>query len=174
MKKIMKPLGLVLLATLVIIQFFHPEKNVSTGSAVFANDITKAYHVPDDVQVMLKASCYDCHSNNTIYPWYSNIQPVAWWLADHINEGKKELNFSEFASYRIGRQYKKLEEINKQVKEDEMPLTSYTLIHTYAKLNDQQKLNIATWVTGLRDSIKAQYPEDSLKRPQRLQQPPAK
>jgi Haem-binding domain len=164
MKKFFKRLFLVLLAGFVIIQFFRPGKNTATGSS--PNDITAKYAVPADVQQILKTSCYDCHSNNTVYPWYSNIQPVAWWLKDHIDEGKRELNFSEFAAYRIGRQYRKLEEINKEVKEGEMPLSSYTLIHKDAKLSDAQKLAIAGWVTALRDSIKAQYPEDSLKRPQ--------
>ena len=172
MKKFLKRFFLLLLLVFIVIQFFRPAKNIADG--ISANDITKIYAVPQDVQAVLKTSCYDCHSNNTYYPWYNNIQPVAWWLADHVNEGKRELNFSEFASYRIGRQYRKLEEINEQVKEGEMPLESYTLIHGDAKLNEQQKLSLASWVTTLRDSIKAQYPEDSLKRPQRPQQAPAK
>jgi Haem-binding domain len=165
MKKFLKRFFLLLLVVFVIIQFFRPAKNIAVS--ISANDITKKYIVPNDVQAILKTSCYDCHSNNTAYPWYNNIQPVAWFLADHVNEGKKELNFSEFAAYRIGRQYKKLEEINKQVKEGEMPLESYTLIHGNAKLSQQQKLSLATWVVALRDSIKAQNPEDSLKRPQK-------
>lgn len=172
MKKIFKRLLQLLLVVFIVIQFFRPEKNTATG--VSANDITTKYAVPQNVQQILKTSCYDCHSNNTVYPWYSNIQPVAWWLKNHIDEGKRELNFSEFASYRIGRQYRKLEEINDEVKEDKMPLSSYTLIHTDAKLSSEQKLAIANWVTALRDSIKAKYPEDSLKRPQRPQPSPAK
>ena len=172
MKKFLKRLFLVLLLAFIVIQFFRPEKNISTVTS--ANDITTKYAVPADVQTILKTSCYDCHSNNTAYPWYNNIQPVAWWLKNHIDEGKKELNFSEFASYRIGRQYRKLDEVNKQIKEGEMPLSSYTLIHTNAKLNEQQKLAVATWANALRDSIKAQYPEDSLKRPQQPQAPPTK
>lgn len=171
MKKFFKRVFLLLLVVFIAIQFFRPEKNSSEG--VSPNDISTKYAVPDDVMAVFKTSCYDCHSNNTVYPWYSNIQPVAWWLKDHIDDGKKELNFSEFASYRIGRQYRKLEEINGEIKEGKMPLSSYTVIHTDAKLNEQQKLAVANWVTALRDSIKAQYPEDSLKRPQR-QQPPAK
>jgi hypothetical protein len=155
MKKFFKRLLLLLLIAFIAIQFFRPAKNISTGTTT--NDITAKYNVPQDVQNILKTSCYDCHSNNTVYPWYSNIQPVAWWLKDHIDEGKRELNFSEFATYRIGRQYRKLEEINEEVKDD--------------KLNEQQKLLLANWVVALRDSIKAQYPEDSLKRPQRPQQP---
>lgn len=172
MKKFFKRLLLVLLIAFIVIQFFRPEKNIAAG--ISANDITTKYAVPQNVQQILKTSCYDCHSNNTVYPWYSNIQPVAWWLKDHIDEGKRELNFSEFATYRIGRQYRKLEEINGEVKEDKMPLSSYTIIHKDAKLSNEQKLALATWVTALRDSIKAQYPEDSLKRPQRPNTAPAK
>lgn len=173
MKKFFKNLLLLLLLAFAVIQFFRPRLNIAEEE-ISANDISKKYAVPQDVASILKTSCYDCHSNNTNYPWYNKIQPVAWWLADHVNEGKKELNFSEFASYKIGRQYKKLEEINEEVKDGEMPLESYTLIHGEAKLNDQQKLSIANWATALRDSIKAQYPEDSLKRPQRPQQAPEK
>jgi Haem-binding domain len=170
MKQFFKRLLLLLLLAFIIMQFFRPSKN-STGAAA-VNHISKLYPVSDTVQAILKTACYDCHSNNTSYPWYNNIQPVAWWLANHINEGKKELNFDEFASYRIRRQYKKLEEINEQVKEGEMPLASYTLIHGDAKLTGEQKRVIANWVVAVRDSIKAHYPEDSLKRPQ--QPPPAK
>ena len=172
MKKFLKRLFLVLLLAFIVIQFFRPEKNISTVTS--ANDITTKYAVPADVQTILKTSCYDCHSNNTAYPWYNNIQPVAWWLKNHVDEGKRELNFSEFASYRIGRQYRKLDEVNKQIKEGEMPLESYTIIHGNAKLSEQQKLVVASWVNAIRDSIKAQYPEDSLKRPQKPQQAPVK
>jgi hypothetical protein len=161
----------VLLA-FIVIQFFRPAKNSSTN--ISANDITAKYAVPKDVQDILVTSCYDCHSNNTNYPWYANIQPVAWWLNDHIKEGKREINFSEFSSYKIGRQYKKLEEVAGEVNENKMPLESYTLIHKNAKLNDAQKSIITNWVNDLRDSIKAHYPEDSLKRPQRPTQPQAK
>ena len=164
MKKFFKRLLLVLLLVFVVIQFFRPAKNISQGISV--SDITTKYAIPQDVQATLKTSCYDCHSNNTIYPWYNNIQPVAWWLANHIKEGKNDLNFSEFTTYKIGKQYRKLEQINDLVKKDEMPIGSYTLIHRDAILNEQQKLGIANWVTALRDSIKAQYPADSLKRPQ--------
>ena len=172
LKKIFKRTFQILLLAFIVIQFIRPAKNRAEG--ISNNDISKIYAVPADVETILKSSCYDCHSNNTVYPWYAEVQPVAWWLADHIKDGKKELNFSEFASYRIGRQYRKLEEVNKQVKEGEMPLESYTMIHKDAVLTQAQKLSIASWVTTLRDSIKAHYPEDSLKRPARPQQAPTK
>ena len=162
LKKILKRIFQILLLVFVVIQFIHPAKNKSEG--ISSNDISKIYPVPENVQIILKTSCYDCHSNNTVYPWYSNIQPVAWWLNNHIQDGKRELNFSEFASYRIGRQYRKLDEVNKEVKEDGMPLDNYLWIHKYAKLDDQQKLALASWVVSVRDSIKANYPADSLVR----------
>ena len=162
MKKFLKRLFIVLLLAFIVIQFFRPAKNKAEGMS--KNDISTLYPVPEDVQSILKTSCYDCHSNNTVYPWYAEVQPVAWWLDDHIKDGKKDLNFSEFASYRIRRQYKKLEEINELVKKNEMPLDSYLWIHKNAKLNEQQKLTVANWVTAIRDTIKANYPPDSLVR----------
>ena len=167
MKKIIKSIALLLFAALIIIQFFRLEKNLSSIDGPEANDISKVYPVPQEVASILEASCYDCHSNNTHYPWYANFQPVAWWLADHIKEGKKEINFSEFASYRIGRQYKKLEEIKKEVEEGEMPLQSYTIIHGDAKLSAAQKEILLQWASTTRDSIKANYPADSLLRPKK-------
>jgi Haem-binding domain len=163
-KKILKKTLLVLLLAFVVIQFFRPAKNTASGPEAFAKDIATAHTIPADVQLIFQKACYDCHSNNTDYPWYSYIQPVAWWLADHVKEGKKELNFSEFAGYSIRRKYKKFEEINKEVKEGEMPLESYTFIHTNAKLSDAERLAIANWATSLRDSMKRVYPEDSLVR----------
>ena len=159
-KKILKRSLQVLLLSFIVIQFFRPAKNKSQGSS--ANDITKKYAVPQDVQTILKTSCYDCHSNNTIYPWYAQVQPVAWWLDGHIQDGKRGLNFDEFASYPIRKQYKRMNDINELVKKDEMPLDSYLWIHKYAKLNDQQKLAVAKWVEAVRDTIKANYPPDSL------------
>jgi hypothetical protein len=165
MKKILKTVGIVLVISLVVIQFFHPERNQSN---VTANDISTKYPMPDTVKALLKVACNDCHSNHTDYPWYANIQPVAWWLANHINEGKDELNFNEFAGYRIGRQYRKLEKISHEVNEGDMPLTSYTLIHGYARLNDAQRKLIADWADSIHDTIKANYPADSLKKPQKM------
>ena len=163
MKKILKPLGLVLLAAFIIIQFFRPAKNIASPTA-FAKDISTVYYVPDNVQGILKTSCYDCHSNNTLYPWYANVQPFAWWLNDHIVEGKRELNFSVFASYSMRRKYKKMEEVIDQVDDDEMPLSSYTLIHRNAILTKEQKSILTNWASAIRDTMKATFPADSLKR----------
>lgn len=153
----------ILIAVLVIIQFFHPDKNTDDSPAE-ANDISKVLSVPDNVHDIMQKSCYDCHSNNTEYPWYAEIQPVSWWLNNHIVEGKDEVNFNEFATYSLRRQYKKLEEIIEQVKEDEMPLSSYTLIHKDAVLSKDQKLALSSWASSAMESMKAKYPADSLLR----------
>ena len=155
---------LLLLAVLVIIQFFHPGKNTDSNTTAVVNDISKIMVVPDNVQDILQKSCYDCHSNNTDYPWYAEIQPVGWWLNHHIDEGKSEVNFNEFSTYSLRRQYKKLEEIIEQVKKDEMPLGYYTVIHKDAVLNKDQKLLVSSWASAALDSMKAKYPADSLLR----------
>ncbi|MCW3125679.1 MAG: cytochrome [Bacteroidetes bacterium] len=164
MKKTFKKIGIGLIVIFGLIQFYHPERNLSNDQT---NDISKKFPVPDSVQAILKTSCYDCHSNQTVYPWYANIQPVASWLGHHVNEGKEDLNFSEFSSYAPRRQYSKLGKIVHVLDEHEMPLSSYTLIHRDAVINSTQQMIVSNWVNALRDSMKAVYPADSLKMPKR-------
>jgi hypothetical protein len=160
MKKILKYLGYIILATFILIQFFRPKSNANT--VVATNQIQAAFAVPNDVDVILKKACNDCHSNNTKYPWYSNIQPVAWWLNDHVVDGKKHINFDEYASYKLRKQYHKFEEIIEQVEANEMPLSNYTLIHSEAKLNANEKIALTNWAKACMDSMKAHHPIDSL------------
>jgi Haem-binding domain len=161
MRKIIRIILIILLAALVLIQFVRPPRNISEGINV--NDISTKYTIPGDVEHILKTSCYDCHSNNTRYPWYWEIQPVTWFMNGHIAGAKRDLNFSAFSSYKIGKQYKLFDNINKEVKNGDMPLGSYTLIHRDAILNDTQKLVIANWTTLSRKEIENNYPPDSLK-----------
>ncbi len=160
--RFLRRLLILLLIAFVVIQFFRPKKNISEGPQ--PNNIALLYPVPDHVKSILAKACNDCHSNNTRYPWYNNVQPVTWWLNDHMEEGKKELNFDEFATYRPRRQYKKLEEVNEQLKKGEMPLDSYTWIHKDAKLTDDERSAIAEWVESTRSAMEAKYPIDSLVR----------
>lgn len=162
----LKKIGYGVLIAFIAIQFIRTEKNINLTAAATANNMSKVMPVPDDIQTILKTSCYDCHSNNTIYPWYAAIQPVAWWLNDHIEEAKKEINFNEFAGYSLRRQYKKLGEIIEQLKEDEMPLNSYRLIHRNAVLNEPKKLSLLNWAQALKDTMLQKYPADSLKKKQ--------
>jgi hypothetical protein len=158
----LKKILLFLLAALVIIQFIHPEKNKSTGN--LANYIGNAFTIPENVKFILEKACNDCHSNNTSYPWYSRVQPVDWWLDNHVRTGKKHLNLDEYTNRDLRFQYHKLEEIAEQVKEGEMPLESYTWLHKDAKLTETEKTTLINWADATRENMKEKYPLDSLLR----------
>src|SRR6186713_1324264 len=162
MKKVFKTIGWLLLIAVIVIQFFRAEKNINPGDQ--PNAIAKKYIVSADVKTILDKACMDCHSNNTRYPWYNNIQPVAWWLADHVKDGKKELNFDEYTTRRPRFQYRRMEQTIDLVKKEEMPLNSYTWIHKDAILSEEEKTKLFDWAQSVMDTLKTQYPIDSLKR----------
>jgi len=149
MKKYFKLKYLIIL--LVIIQFYRPTKNKSTE--ISPNSIFTTEIVPQDVQQILKTSCFDCHSNNTNYPWYNNIAPVSWWLDNHISEGKKELNFDVWGTYSLKRKNHKLKGIKKLLEKGEMPLESYLWIHHNAKLSKSQVKTVVDWARTLNPDI---------------------
>lgn len=157
--KIVKKILLGLFIIFIVMQAFRPTKN---NSNIITKDISLHYAVSDSVKTILAKACNDCHTNNTVYPWYAEFQPVAWWLNDHVLEGKRKMNFNEFDGYRIARKYKKMEECIKEVKEGAMPLPSYTWIHKEAILTETEKQTLYAWCETVRDSIKARYPADSL------------
>ena len=148
---IKKPLFLFFLL-LAFIQFIRPAKNQSTLPS--PGDIARHLPVPDSVAFLLKRSCYDCHSDNTVYPWYDNIQPVGWWLQYHVNHGKHSLNFSEFSTYTPERQAKKLTSISHLIRQDDMPLGSYLWIHKNAVLSPEEKDLLVHWADGAAAGIK--------------------
>jgi hypothetical protein len=156
----LKKIGLGLLLCLIIIQFIRPAKNINTVDVT--KQITAVATVPENVRIILKKACTDCHSNNTVYPWYSNIQPAYFWLNEHIKEGKREINFDEFAGYRLSKQYRKMEELIEQVNEGEMPLSSYSWIHKDTKVTNAERATLTSWAQGVMDTMKAHYPMDSL------------
>lgn len=149
--KLLKRIGLTLLVVLVGLQFIPTNSNQSTE--VTSSDFIKSNKVPEEVGLMLHISCYNCHSNNTIYPWYSRVQPVGWFLENHINKGKAELNFSEFRTYSVRRQKSKLESMANQIEKNEMPLSSYTLIHRDARLSPESKKALLDYLYALHDSL---------------------
>ncbi len=150
-----------LVSLLVLIQFFRPEKNLSDDRT---NDISTKYQITPELNTLLQVACNDCHSNQTTYPWYAEIQPMGWWLNRHVTEGKDELNFSSFTKLPIAVQNHKLEEIKEMVEEKEMPLPSYTWLglHKEANLSADQRELIINWASSQMDSLKKQYPPDSL------------
>ena len=160
-----KKILLALLVLLIVIQFIHPSRNISKGEQ--PNNIANAFNVPAEVKTILDKACMDCHSNNTRYPWYSKIQPVDWWLDDHVKEGKRGLNLDELGARPAWLRYHKMEEVIEQVKEGKMPLNSYTWIHKDAILTADEKAKITNWAQSVMDEMKQKLPADSLIRPKR-------
>jgi len=152
MKKRIKKIAIVGFIIFLLLQCYQPARNIGYEQYFSAN-FTEMYKVPKSVEMTLRNSCYDCHSDNTNYPWYSYIQPVRFFMDGHINEGKKELNFNEFGNYSNRKQENKLDRIKKQIKKDEMPLKSYTLIHRNTILSTTQKKEILNWITKIQDSL---------------------
>lgn len=133
------------------VQFIPVKRNQTDVTPI--TDFIKVYAVPAEISLVLKTSCYDCHSNNTQYPWYNKVQPIAWFLENHIEEGKSELNFNEWGNYSNRRKKSKLKSISSQIKKDNMPLSSYTFIHDDAKLSESKKAFVIKWIDNLRDSL---------------------
>jgi hypothetical protein len=144
MKISRKKILFLILIVFVIIQFFPVDYNISYEDT--PNDFGNVLGAPKEIQDIFKSSCYDCHSNHTYYPWYSKIQPGSWFMEKHIKEGKKELNFNEFGSYSKRRQKSKLKSIANQIRDDKMPLFSYTLLHPNAKITKIKKNKILDWI----------------------------
>lgn len=145
----MKKLLFALLVFFIILQFFRIDK---TNPPVDRNmDFLSIKKTPENISTLIKSTCYDCHSNETVYPWYSNIQPFGWFLKKHIDEGRRELNFSTFATYEPLRQAKKLNRATHEIEEGEMPLESYILIHKEAKLSPEQKQELITYFQSMKD-----------------------
>ena len=149
--KIVKKIAIALLIVLIGMQFYRPEKNKAEGDYVVAFE-TETQPSPE-VKEILKTACYDCHSANTEYPWYNNIAPVSYWLAEHVSEGKEHLDFSDWDNYTVKKKDHKLEEIAEEVKKGGMPLNEYTWTHADARLTEDQIKALVNWV----DQARANY-----------------
>ncbi len=136
----------LLFAAFIAIQFVRPD--FTNPPVVASESIEAGMQIPDDVAKILKRSCTDCHSHDTVYPWYSKVQPAAWFLADHITEGRRELNFSKFNTYEPRRKRKKLDEICEEVKKAAMPLPSYLWIHREAMLSEAEIRTLCDWANA--------------------------
>jgi hypothetical protein len=143
MKKALKIIAIVLVVAFVVIQFIRPD--FTNPPVNQAETLDASVQLPENVKMILGRSCADCHSNETKYPWYSKIQPSAWFLKDHIDEGRRELNLSIWKTYEPRRQRKKLAEICEQVQQREMPLPSYLWIHWDAKMSDADIKTLCDW-----------------------------
>lgn len=157
----MRQIWIALIILLIVVQFLRPEKNLSDERKY---DVSTRYPVPENVRQILAVACNDCHSNKTEYPWYAEVQPIGWWVGDHVEEGKRELNFSNFTSRPVAVQNHKFEETIEVIEEGEMPLPSYTWLgmHPKGRLTAEQKQVIIDWAKAQMDTLKARYPADSL------------
>lgn len=152
MKKIIKYFFIVALVALVIIQFIRPEKNNGGYESVVAFE--KDTHPSNEVAAILKQNCYDCHSDQTQYPWYSQIAPVSFWLDEHIEDGKKHFNASKWDAYSIKKKDHKLDELIEFVEENEMPLDSYALIH--GDISEEERSLLVEWAAAKRLEYKTE------------------
>ena len=142
-----RKIGLGILAIVFVMQFIRPPRNLAEG--ISENDISKMYGMPQAIHTIFVQKCYDCHSHNTIYPWYTNVQPVGWWMYRHIQEGREHLDFSVFKTYNDKKAAHKLEEIIEMIREKEMPLKSYLIGHPDARVTANEELAINNWIQSL-------------------------
>ncbi|MBL7901466.1 MAG: heme-binding domain-containing protein [Bacteroidia bacterium] len=143
-----KKISIALLILFLVIQLFRIDKQ--NPPVVAEKDFLALNTASAEVQNIIKASCYDCHSNTSVYPWYTNVAPVSWWIKHHIKEGRKHLNFSEWGNYTAKKADHKLEECVEMIQEGEMPMSSYTLIHRETKLSEEESLMLVNWFSSLR------------------------
>ncbi|WP_044403936.1 heme-binding domain-containing protein [Lacinutrix sp. Hel_I_90] len=146
--KIVKKILLVLLVVFIIAQFFGPERN--EGSMESVNAFLAETKPSEEVKAILTETCFDCHSNHTVYPWYNKITPVNYWLAEHVADGKKHFNVSQWDNYSIKKKDHKFEELIEEVEEKEMPLPSYTYTHSGANLTEAQIKQMVAWGNKVR------------------------
>lgn len=149
--KIVKLLVGVFLVVFVVIQFFPIKHNEGVSDSL--NDIIIKYKPSENIAQMMNSACYNCHSNHTDYPWYSKVQPVGWFLAQHIKDGKEELNLSEFGSYSVRIQKSKLGAMVHEIEDNEMPLFSYKLMHPEARISEVDKQELISWLQQLESNL---------------------
>lgn len=151
MRKMLKIGVLPLVLVFGALQLYRP--TFSNPPLVPGQPIEEVLDVPDEVQMVFARSCNDCHSNKTVYPWYSKISPFSWFLAGHIEDGRREMNFSEWGTYSTDKQARKMEETCEMVKAGAMPLPSYLWVHREAVLQESQKQMICDWAEGERKKL---------------------
>ncbi len=151
MKKIIKIIAILVFIGFVGIQFIRP--NRTNPPINKAETLEATTNVPENIKAIFNRSCNDCHSNKTVYPWYSNIAPISWKLVEHIEEGRDEMNFSKWGTYSKERKQRKLEKICEEVEERKMPHNQFLWIHWDAKLSDEQIKILCNWTKNEMEKI---------------------
>lgn len=160
----MKISVVILLVVFILIQFFIIDTTnppINKGM-----DFLTIKKTPPEIAKLIKASCYDCHSNETVYPWYAKLQPTGWFLKHHIDKGRRELNFSTFPTYEPKRQAHKLDEASEQLEKGEMPMESYAMIHKNAVLTAEQRTTLQNYFKKISSDIRTvnNLPEEQPKK----------
>lgn len=153
MRKSLKILGVLFVVAILAVQGFRPDRSNPASDPALA--ITAQLNVPADVRAIIERSCYDCHSNRTVWPWYSSVSPFSWFVAGDVREGRRHLNFSEWGRYREGIRIAKLDMIVSEVNKGEMPLGKYLLLHGDAALSDAERELLCSWAGAVSDSLTA-------------------
>ncbi|ACB74257.1 heme-binding domain-containing protein [Opitutus terrae] len=152
MKPLTRKILVVLALVLVGLQFVRPALT-TTNVAPDAIDVTALHPTSAEVKSILARACYDCHSDQTRYPWYAQVQPAGWWLASHVKDGRRHLNFSQFGTYSPDRAAHKIESLIEEVEEHEMPLRSYTWLHPDARLSDTEVKALVAWAKSIQSTL---------------------
>jgi len=145
--------GLGLAGLLLIAQAFNPAR--TNPPVIPGGDITATNPPPPEVTALLHKACYDCHSQETTWPWYAHISPVSWLVADDVYEGRKHLNFSQWPHSDPGHAARKLDHISEALDDKDMPPAKYTLIHGNARLTEVQRQLLITWADATANRLKA-------------------
>jgi hypothetical protein len=153
-RNLRKKITILLIIILVIMQIIQPKRNISEGG-LGDNDISKVYDIPPGLHQTLQRKCYDCHSNNTHYPWYFHIQPIGWWLAAHIHDAKEDLNFSDFRNYSPKQASHALEELEEVVEDRSMPIKAYTMFHDDTEITEADEQAIKAWLASIKQNTSA-------------------
>lgn len=148
MKKILRGTFIALIIALVVMQFIQPDR--TNPESDVNNDFIAVNNIDSEIGHFLKTACYDCHSNNTRWPWYSKVAPVSYVVAHHVEEGREHLNFSEWGTYSEGKAEHKLEECIEEIKEGEMPMWGYVALHSDADLTDEEMEQLVNYFDSLR------------------------
>lgn len=150
--KLLKRILTIALIALLLLQFWRPEKNTSSENVVA--DFEQETRPTKAVATILKQKCYDCHSNNTVYPWYAEVAPISLWIDGHVEEGKEHFNVSDWASWSIKKKDHKMDELVEEVEEGHMPEDSYTWMH--GNLTEEEKAKLIAWGEKVRSEMKAE------------------
>ena len=154
MKKVLKIIAVVLVVGFVLIQLYRPDR--TNPPIVQAETLEATTNVPENVHAILKRSCNDCHSNETVYPWYSNIAPMSWGLAFHVEEGRLELNYSVWNTYSAKKKRHKFDETCEQVTSGAMPHNQFLWLHSEAQLSEADKKILCDWAETEKAKIPAE------------------